>query len=113
MPVYKILEEMPYEELQCWFVYLERRPVEQRDDDRTFKFLQTQGYKGKPWEVFTSLAAIYNPIHSKKDDKILDMSNLKNSSFFQRMLSAKTGDTLDFDEIEGTIGTAVGTQETP
>jgi hypothetical protein len=104
MPVYKILDEMPYEELQCWFSYLDRRPVDWRDDDRTFKFLQTQGYKGKPWEVFVSLSSIYKPAQSKKDDKHLDIENLKNSLFFQKMLSARKGDLIDFNEIEGDKG---------
>ena len=48
MPVYKLLEEMPYEEFSKWLEYFRRRPVDWRADDRVFKVLQTQGVKDKP-----------------------------------------------------------------
>jgi hypothetical protein len=98
MPVHKILDEMPYEELLGWFAYLEMRPVDWRDDDRTFKFLQTQGYKGKPGDVFPSL----RPIYTRRDND--SYSSLKGSFFFQKMMSAVGGDKLDFNQIEGNTG---------
>lgn len=101
MPVYKLLEEMPYEELLCWFSYLDSRPIDWRDDDRTFKFLQTQGYKGKPWEAFMSLKSIYQPSKPIASDNRINIGNLKSSLLFHKMLSAKKGDLLDFNEIEG------------
>lgn len=101
MPVYRILDEMPYEELMGWFSYLDRRPVDWRDDDRTFKYLQTQGYKGKPWEVFPSLNPIYRPITKLSDDKTVNIQSLKGSIFFHKMLSSKKGDHIDFSKIEG------------
>ena len=95
MPVYKMAEEMPYEELLAWMDYLERRPVDWRSDDRTFKILQTQGVKEKPWQIFSSLNVIYNS--SKPSDGKLDTNNLKRSSLFAKMLSAKGGDKIDYD----------------
>ena len=95
MPVYKMAEEMPYEELLAWMDYLERRPVDWRADDRTFRILQTQGVKEKPWQIFSSLDAIYNI--SKSSDGKLDVNSLKRSSLFAKMLSAKGGDKIDYD----------------
>lgn len=100
MPVYKILDDMPYEELLGWYSYLEHRPPEWRDDDRAFKYLQTQGYKGKPWEVFPALKVIYNPSTKIEEDGMLNVNNLKGSFIFNQMLTAKGGTQLDFNEIE-------------
>jgi flavodoxin len=85
---------MPYDELLCWLSYLERRPIEWRDDDRTYKQLQAWGFKGKPSSVFGSLKAIYEK-RSKQDPL-----NLRGSAFFQQLLSAKGGDRLAFLEKE-------------
>ena len=35
MPVYRLLKEMPYEELLGWFEYFKVRPVGWQDDQRT------------------------------------------------------------------------------
>jgi hypothetical protein len=93
MPIYKLADEMPYEELLGWLNYLERRPVDWRADDRAFKVLQTQGVKGKPWSVFKSLETIYNPPSDLKDGE-LNVSSLKGSALFSKMLSAKGGDNI-------------------
>jgi hypothetical protein len=90
MPVYKLMNEMPYEELSKWMQYLESRPVGWRDDDRTFKLLQAQGFKGKPGSVFISLAKIYNA--TAKSDPL---KGLGSSMIFSKMLSAKGGDKLE------------------
>jgi len=94
------MEEMPYEELLFWFSYLELRPIDWRDDERTYKFLQTQGFKGKPWNAFTSLSAIYKRRPSSEDKKESFLDKLKNSVMFQKMQESKNGDILDFDKIE-------------
>jgi hypothetical protein len=96
MPVHKIYEEMTYEELLGWYNYFERRPVGWREDDRIYKVLQTQGAKEKPWKYFNSLDPIYNQRQKQKqEDGKFSMSELKGSSLFSKMLSAKGGDTLD------------------
>lgn len=83
---------MPYEELLGWINYFDQRPVDWRDDDRTYKFLQTQGVKTKPWQIFPSLNAIYN---SKKEDEGFNANKFKASLMFHKMLSATKGDKLD------------------
>lgn len=90
MSVFKLREEMSYEELAGWNAYFERRPIDWRADDRAFKLLQAQGVKEKPWAVFTSLQNIYNPPSSK--DGTLSISNFRNSALFSQLLSAKGGD---------------------
>ena len=89
MPVYKLLEEMPYEELQGWVSYFEQRPVGWRDDDRTAKLLQAQGVKEKPWKLFSTLDAIYN-----RKTEGFDVKGFKASSLFHKLLSAKGGDKV-------------------
>lgn len=90
MPLYVLKNEMPYDELLGWLEYLERRPVDWRNDDRTFKLLQAQGFKGKPESVFTSLAKIYKPPTNDP------LKGLTGSTLFHKMLSAKGGDRLPF-----------------
>lgn len=85
---------MPYEEFLGWMNYLEKRPIDWRDDDRTYRYLQTQGVKEKPWKIFASLAPIYKPPEPSKDGR-LNSENLKNSYLFNKILSAKKGDKLD------------------
>jgi len=92
MPLYKLSEEMTYEELLGWFYYFERRPPEWRSDDRAAKLIQAQGVKEKPWKLFASLDAIYNG-HKKNGE--FDVVGLKSSFLFSKMLSAKGGDKLD------------------
>jgi hypothetical protein len=86
------LEEMPYDELLGWFAYFEQRPIGWREDDRTHKLLQAQGVKEKAWKLFPSLDKIYNSVR-QTDDK-----GLKTSMFFQKMITAKGGDQLNFDD---------------
>jgi len=79
--------------------YFDRRPYGWRDDDRTFKYLQTQGAKGKPWAYFSSLLPIYNPVAPTTGK--LTMKNLKTSTMFQKMLAAQGGDKLEiFNETQ-------------
>ena len=92
MPLYKLYEEMSYEELCGWFNYLERRPVDWRADDRTSKLLQAQGVKESPAKLFPSLAAVYN-----KPKEGFDVQGLKSSALFQKMLDAKGGDRIKYD----------------
>jgi len=91
MPVYKLLEEMPYEELLGWFSYFEKRPFGWQADDRAAKLLQVQGVKSKPQELFSSLSAIYNP---KKDEDGFDVNSFKRSAFFQKIAMAQGGEQI-------------------
>lgn len=91
--VYDLLAR-PWDEVMGWFNYFDRRPYQWRDDDRTFKHLQTQGAKDKPWAYFSSLQPIYNPPAAKLEGRI-STRNLKGSLMFQKMLAAKGGDKLE------------------
>lgn len=85
---------MTYEELLGWFSYLEQRPIEWRSDDRAAKLIQVQGVKEKPWQLFTSLDAIYNPKSNNNNDGLFDQSNFKRSGFFLKLAGAKDGDNI-------------------
>jgi hypothetical protein len=88
MPVHRLADEMPYEEFLGWMNYFERRPLGWRDDDRTVKLLQVQGVKEKPWHLFSSLDAIYNPVTKNGD---FNVNNFKRSGFFQKIAAANGG----------------------
>jgi len=90
MPVYKLKDEMPYDELLGWYDYFERRPYGWRDDDRASKIIQAQGVKEKPWKLFPSLDRIYNP--GKGSGNPAD--TLVQSAFFQKMMNAVGGDKI-------------------
>ena len=91
MPVYELLENMPYEEFLGWLNYFEQRPVGWREDDRTMKLLQAQGVTEKPHKIFQSLGKIYSP-NRKVDSKIAE--SLKGSAMFPMIISAKGGESL-------------------
>jgi hypothetical protein len=91
LPIYKLESEMTYEELLGWFSYFEQRPVGWREDDRTMKYLQTQGVKEKPWNIFASL----DPIYNRNKSEGFNVSNFKHSGLFQKLLGAGGGDRLD------------------
>lgn len=92
MPVYRLLEEMTYEELIGWFSYLSRRPIDWRDDERTYRLMQVQGVKEKPENIFQTLKAVYQtaPIVESQINK-----SFKNSVMFRKLLSATGGVKLD------------------
>ena len=91
IPVYKLLKEMPYEEMLCWFSYLEARPEGWRDDLRTSYLLQAQGVKESPAKIFPSLKAITTK--SSSQGTLID--SLKGSAMFMMMQKARGGDKLD------------------
>lgn len=97
MPVYKLVDEMSYEEFLGWMNFLERRPIGWRDDDRVFKVLQTQGVKERAWSVFPSLRPIYKEAEASRvnEDGSIKMESLKGSALFSKMLGATKGDKID------------------
>jgi hypothetical protein len=76
---------MPYDEFVKWQKYFEARPVGWRDDERTLKLLQVQGFKGEPASVFSSFA---------KMKKTAETVALKDSSVFGFLLNARGGDLI-------------------
>jgi hypothetical protein len=85
MPVYKILDEMPQNELMGWAQYFKRRPYGWREDQRTAVLVQAQGYKGKPEELFPSLKQL-------KDGVPAEIKALPKGKFLEMMMGAKGGD---------------------
>ena len=85
MPVYKLKQEMPYEELLQWVTYFEKRPVGYREDQRVFLNLQAQGYKGTPESVFASLKQMKENIPDS-------VKALPKGKFLQMMQGARGGD---------------------
>jgi len=79
---------MPYEEFLKWHLYFEKRPVDWRDDYRTYAYLCTQGEKRKPWDVFGTL----KHLGETSDDP---MKTIKGSFMFHMMAGAKGGEKLD------------------
>jgi hypothetical protein len=82
---------MPYDELLGWFSYFRKYPIEWRDDERAYKLLQVQGYKGKPGEAFHSLGVI----HSKPQSESLQIKGTLMGHF---IAGAKGGKKIGFEE---------------
>jgi len=91
LPLYKLFEEMPHDELMGWFLYFEKRPVGWRDDLRTSYLLQVQGSKQKGSDIFPSLKAV-----SRTGSSSDPIASLKGSTLFSKMISAVGGDKLEF-----------------
>jgi hypothetical protein len=79
------VEAMPYDEFTKWQKYFEVRPLGWREDERTLKLLQVQGFKGEPSSVFASFAKL------KKAD---DTNGLRSSTVFKLMSMATGGAPL-------------------
>lgn len=94
MPVYKLTNEMPYDELLRWMNYFERRPIGWREDNRTHKLMQVQGCDQPAVELFPSLQPIFTPAAVVHKDGMLP-ANFKGSLMFMKMLQAKGGDKVD------------------
>ena len=93
MPVYKLMHEMPYEELVGWFVYFKARPLGWQDDQRTYMLLAAQGTKKKPEELFPSLAAIKAATKSE----ITPVDSLKSSGFLDMLKAAARKNNVDWN----------------
>jgi hypothetical protein len=90
MPVYRLSEEMPYEELTYWMAFFQRRPVGWMEDMRIMKILEAMGIKAKPEEVFQSLALL------RKNSTPKRIQGLRSSFLFKCMLEATGGDQPEF-----------------
>lgn len=96
MPVYQLVEEMPYTEFLQWQSYFEMRPVGWRDDNRFMRVLQAMGIKEAPEKIFGSLAQMKKAedANSALLPNQISMASLKNSSLFSKMLQAQGGDNI-------------------
>jgi len=89
MPLYKLLEEMPYDEFRGWLSYFDRRPFGWQEDLRTSYIMKSFGDKRSPSEIFSSLATIFKPKTG--------VDTLQGSALFSKLMNAKNGVTLSVD----------------
>jgi len=87
--VYELKTTMYYDEFNNWLQYFEQRPIDWRDDLRTYYFLKTQGYDKSPSDLFPSLAAI-----QKDENKKEGLKGLKQSFLFKKIQGAKGGEKI-------------------
>jgi hypothetical protein len=66
MPVYQIMDDMPYEEVQGWFKFFKERPIGWREDFRTAQIMRSNGVEKQPYELFESLDTIHKGLQSRK-----------------------------------------------
>jgi hypothetical protein len=93
LPLYELLDKMPYTELLGWSNYFDRRPVGWREDNRAYQLMRAQGVKEKPEAIFESLAAIRRNSNSQTEpDRI--SNTFKNSYLYQKLMTAKAGEKV-------------------
>ena len=90
MPVYQMLEEMPYSEFVGWTLFYEKRPKGWQDKYNTFLLMQAWGggKNTKPWDIFPELERVFKNENSAT-------ASLKGSALFNFIRSAKGGDSID------------------
>jgi hypothetical protein len=91
-PVYILLENMPYDEFLKWFNYLDRRPIDWRDDFRASQMMMVAGDKRKAYQMFDSLERLRR---ASLSDKPEPTKSLVGSTLYHKMLSAIGGDKLE------------------
>lgn len=101
MPLYKIMDEMPYDEFVGWFSYFKRRPVGWQDDQRTYMQLSAAGVKAKAEELFPSIAAV-----RKSQAPKTQAHSLVQSGFLEKLKSVAKRNGVDWNpevssEIDG------------
>lgn len=92
------IEDMDYEQHLKWHAYFEERPVGWREDFRTYRIMQSFGYKGKPEDVFESIAKMKSAENRMKPSQV---KGLKSSALFLKMMGAKKGDKIGSSESTG------------
>ena len=78
MPVYSMLDTMPYVEFVGWMEYLSRRPIGWRDDARAYRVIQFTSFapfKKKAHEVFATLDRVFNGTEKDKRTKANQWNN--------------------------------------
>lgn len=84
MPLYKLLNEMPYQEYLAWCAYFRQRPAGQAEDYRAAILVSAFAPKAPIETLFPSLA--------RQEPTIGEA--LKHSAFFGKMMSAVGGDNV-------------------
>lgn len=91
MPLYKLKEEMPHEELVGWYLYFDKYPYGWQDDERAYRIMQAQGVKEKAESIFPSIAKL----KASSQAEGFNVSGFKSSKMFGLMSKAVGGDKLD------------------
>lgn len=90
MPLYKLMDEMPYCEYMRWVQYMKERPPSRQADYRAAMIMSSFGGKIQMEKIFPSLKPYKPPKLS---------SSLKNSKAFKWLLNAVGGtQSKDFYE---------------
>jgi len=100
MPVYKLAHEMPYDELVNWILYFKERPLDWRDDNRTYMLLSAQGVKQKPEALFTSLALMKKAADREDPEKRLSRT-LVSSGLFAKLQEAARSNNIEWEITDG------------
>ena len=88
MPVYQMMDEMPYTELLNWIEFFEYNPPGSEDDMRAYMILSALGVKEKPEKVFPSLAMR----HKSKSERNAPDRAMPSGKILDLMSKAKEGD---------------------
>ena len=88
MPLYKLMNEMPYDEYVAWVEFLRRRPPGQAEDYRTAVLLSAFAPKAQVATLFPSL--------KKEESSNKNMAQkLQGSAFLQHIMNATGGVKLE------------------
>jgi len=88
MPVYKLKEEMPYDEFLKWIEFFKYEPIGWREDYRTHLIMSSFGYKGKAESTFQTLKQIKQYSESRLEgDRAMPKGKI-----LEMMMNAKNGD---------------------
>lgn len=87
IPLYKLLNEMPYEEFVAWSVYLKKRPPGVAEDYRAALLLSAFAPNAPISKLFPSLAP---------KDKTTIGQKLEGSVMLTHIMNATGGDKLSF-----------------
>ena len=90
MPVYKLKQEMPHEELLGWYAYFDRFPFGWQEDERAYRIMQAQGVKEKPESIFPSIARLKAAAATEQ----FNANKFRASKMFDFMSKAINGDQL-------------------
>jgi hypothetical protein len=110
MPVYKLLDEMPYEELLEWGLYFQERPIGWREDQRTAMLLNAAGVKEKPHKLFSSLAQMKKNEERKPESERL-RDSLITSGLLARLQTAAANNNVDWKVNQNGTDTDTGNSE--
>ncbi|MDH5182271.1 MAG: hypothetical protein OEX12_00140 [Gammaproteobacteria bacterium] len=88
---------MSNEEFTKWMAYFEKRPIGWREDQRTYQIMASFGTKEKPENLFESLRKMRTAATPAVEDGKLNVASFKGSLMFSKMMSAKGGDKIAYD----------------